>query len=236
MRKIKETSNVEISGMFENASFGIVESEHTYELLTGKQYTNPWTATLRALFENALDAHTEAKVDRPIDIQFQKDLLVITDYGKGISPEIMENYYTKYFASNRTVSDDYYGGFGVGSKAIFSVVPSVILQTSYEGTLYEWKLSKEKNAKPTAELLHTQPTSEQGTKIFINVVQVHTNQMIEAVNFLHEFEALSPNTLNIIKTPDLGNLITRHYQQTTPMLRIGSIPLSYATSRSSKTA
>lgn len=151
-------SSIEFSDGFESSSFTIVDSKNSFALLQGKQYEDPINATLRALVENALDAHIDSKASEKIKIHVSQTETSVQDVGPGISPAAFENHFTKFFASNRTHSNDYHGFFGVGAKAPLAVAKQFHVRTIHEGTEYTW-ICRRGDPAPTAELLESMPAS-----------------------------------------------------------------------------
>lgn len=151
-------SSVEVSDGFESSSFTIVDSKNSFALLQGKQYEDPVNATLRALVENALDAHIDSGTTEKIKISVNQSETLVQDAGPGISPTTFEKHFTKFFASNRTHSNDYHGFFGVGAKAPLAVAKQFHVRTIHEGTEYTW-ICRRGDPAPTAELLESQPAS-----------------------------------------------------------------------------
>lgn len=164
------TSSVEVSDGFQSSSFTIVDSQNSFSLLQGKQYEDPIKATLRALVENALDAHVDSHTTEPVKISAHHHKIVVQDAGLGISPDTFEQHFTKFFASNRTHSNAYHGFFGVGAKAPLAVAQQFRVCTIHEGTQYTW-LCKRGTPAPTAELLESIPASSTlvGTSITLDI-------------------------------------------------------------------
>ena len=165
-----KSSAVEVSSAFDTTSFTIIESQNSFALLQGKQYQNVIVATLRALVENALDAHTDSGTSEKIKIVVQVNNVSVQDHGLGISPEVFENNYTKFFASNRTHSNKYHGFFGVGSKAPLAAAEEFNVRTVYDGTEYLWTCRRG-DPNPTATLVAEKKAlpGQQGTTVTIPI-------------------------------------------------------------------
>ena len=177
----QSASKVEITEGFTSASFTIVDSQNSFALLQGKQYSDPVAATLRALVENGLDAHTQAKTKRKVALEFSPRDVIVLDEGLGISPEDFQNHFTKFFASNRTGSNDYHGFFGVGAKAPLSVASQFNVRTVHEGVEYSWVCTRGDPA-PIATLLESKPApgNSIGTRI-----QIERTHMDKAFSEMH---------------------------------------------------
>lgn len=219
-------SKVEITEGFTSASFTIVDSQNSFALLQGKQYSDPVNATLRALVENALDAHTQAKTKVKVALAFSPSDVTVLDEGLGISPEDFQNHFTKFFASNRTNSNDYHGFFGVGAKAPLSVASQFNVQTVHEGMEYSW-LCARGEPTPIATLLEAKPASPnaRGTKI-----QIKRTSMDNAFSEMHtwamrglEMKDSMPELLAVSSSVRDHRLDNR-YAKLTPTLVVGGMP------------
>lgn len=219
-------SKVEITEGFTSASFTIVDSQNSFALLQGKQYSDPAMATLRALVENALDAHTEAKAKEKVLLHIGSTGVVVSDKGSGISPEDFQNHFTKFFASNRTNSNDYHGFFGVGAKAPLSVASQFKVCTVHEGMEYSWLCARGDPA-PVATLLETKSAGKNavGTTVEIQFkymdrefseMQAWTKRGRDLGNSMPELLAVSSYTRD--------NVAGSHKSQLGPTLVVGGMP------------
>lgn len=124
--KIQTTAHepVESQGVSGTGSFSIKTSGHAFRLLSSGLYTNKIQAVIRELSCNAADAHVmngnqkksfDIKLPNALDGQFY-----VRDYGPGMSDDDVMKLYTTYFESTKQQSNDFTGGFGVGSKSPFA--------------------------------------------------------------------------------------------------------------------
>ena len=100
-------------------------------------YSDPATAVLREYAVNGFDSHVEAGIaSRPISVTLPTKLephLTIRDYGKGLTPEQIENLFCSYGASSKRDSNDYTGCLGIGCKSAFAVTDSFTVTTFHGG-------------------------------------------------------------------------------------------------------
>lgn len=92
---------------------------HLMEVLT-KMYSDPALAVIREYSANGLDSHVKAGQTRPIEVSLPSrwnQNFVVRDFGVGMDVEYMRTVYSKYGASDKRDSNDFIGGFGIGSKA-----------------------------------------------------------------------------------------------------------------------
>lgn len=193
-------SAVEISSAFESTAFTIVDSKNSFALLQGKHYENPSIAVLRALVENALDTQREATSEKPIEILIGRaGDLSVKDHGTGISPEVFEQHFTVFFASNRTESNDYHGVYGMGAKAPFSIASIFFVTTIHEGIQYEWAC-KHGDPAPSAVLLNESITTEpSGTQISFNVFAMKQYRSLSHWQFeALKMQLLMPNHIVVL--------------------------------------
>lgn len=124
--KIQTTAHepVESQGISGQGNFSIKTSSHAFRLLSSGLYTNKIQAVIRELSCNAADAHVmNGNQKTPFDIKLPNGLdgqFYVRDYGPGMSDEDVMKLYTTYFESTKQQSNDFTGGFGVGSKSPFA--------------------------------------------------------------------------------------------------------------------
>ena len=101
-------------------------AEEANALLLGnliKQYSNPYLAALREYTSNARDSHREAGITRPIEVTLPNQYspaLIIEDFGLGLTREQLKGY-GQFGKSSKRDSNDYTGGFGLGSKSALAM-------------------------------------------------------------------------------------------------------------------
>lgn len=91
-----------------------------FKMLRDNLYQNKEYTIIREYVSNAIDAHTEAGVDKPVIIEWidKNELLgvdtqlVITDQGIGLSPDRVTNIFGKYLSSTKRTDNNQIGGFG----------------------------------------------------------------------------------------------------------------------------
>ena len=124
--KIQTTAHepVESQGISGKGTFSIKTSSHAFRLLSSGLYTNKIQAVIRELSCNAADAHVMNNNQKtPFDIKLPNGLdgqFYVRDYGPGMSDQDVMKLYTTYFESTKQNSNDFTGGFGVGSKSPFA--------------------------------------------------------------------------------------------------------------------
>ena len=112
---------VESSGFADSFGMSIDENSlaHIMEVLT-KMYSDPALAVIREYSANALDSHVKVGNKAPIEVSLPSrwnNMFVVRDYGIGMNVDYMRAVYSKYGASDKRDSNEFIGGFGIGSKA-----------------------------------------------------------------------------------------------------------------------
>lgn len=129
--------SVESSGLGQTAAFGIKNSAAAFQLLSSGLYTNKIRAVLREIGCNGVDAHAlNGNKDKPIEVKLPNRLdsqFHIRDFGPGLSHDQIMKLYSTYFDSTKQASDDYIGGFGVGSKSPFAYTDAFTVISRHKG-------------------------------------------------------------------------------------------------------
>ena len=121
--------------------FTIKHSRKAFEILSDKLYTDKHAAIVRELAQNAYDSHKDAgrpEVPIEIDLPTKMDpVFRVRDFGTGLEHDEILSIYTTYFESNKSHTNEFVGGLGLGSKSPFSYVDQF--------TVESWTQSGEKN-------------------------------------------------------------------------------------------
>lgn len=126
MQPLTGHREVTSGGVTESKRFGISHKneEHIKMLLRDAIYSDKPLAVLREYSANAWDAHRMVgKHDLPIKVTlptWQEPVLLIEDYGPGLSHDEAFNVFTQYGDSTKRGSDDAVGMLGIGSKSGFA--------------------------------------------------------------------------------------------------------------------
>lgn len=133
----KKTNIIETSGLGASGGFSIKTTAAAFQLLSSGLYTNKIRAVVRELSSNAVDAHTMVNnQSRPIEVKLPNNLdsqFHVKDFGPGLSHENIMHMYTTYFDSSKQASNDFIGGFGVGSKSPFAYTDSFTVESRHNG-------------------------------------------------------------------------------------------------------
>lgn len=131
---------------------------------------------IREIMSNAWDAHVEAgNKSTPIVISAKTTpsttRLEMQDYGTGMNPEKFHRF-ASYGQSDKNHTDDFIGGFGIGSKSIYAVdgVTTFQVETVVDGIKYKYFCFLNENSIPAYKLINKEDTTQRnGTLITIDV-------------------------------------------------------------------
>lgn len=132
-----KTNIIETSGLGATGGFSIKTTAAAFQLLSSGLYSNKIRAVVRELASNAVDAHTMVqRKDIPIEVKLPNNLdsqFYVKDFGPGLSHENIMHMYTTYFDSSKQASNDFIGGFGVGSKSPFAYTDAFTVESRHDG-------------------------------------------------------------------------------------------------------
>lgn len=191
MKLPKNTIHTETGGSLNEFKFSLDEADQgfVFEMLRKKIYEDPIGTVVREIASNARDANRENKKTTPISIIMRKNnellnngecKIEIRDNGPGISPERMEQIFVKYGKSTRRDSNDFTGGFGIGSKTPFSYSDVFNIKTIYNKQEYSYVafIDESKRGKIVLQSC-IKTTNETGTSI---IVPINKKDSIEFQN------------------------------------------------------
>lgn len=130
--------NVVTQGIQGAVSFGIKQEglAHIFNVLRNQLYSDKILAVLREYSCNAVDAHTEAGVNRPIEVTLPSRLsleLKVRDYGVGLSEQDIQEVYAFYGESTKRKSNSLIGQLGLGSKSAFAYGDNFVINSFHNG-------------------------------------------------------------------------------------------------------
>jgi hypothetical protein len=131
-------ANVVTQGVQGAVSFGIKQEglAHIFNVLRNQLYSDKILAVLREYSCNAVDAHTEAGHNRPIEVMLPSRLsleLKIRDYGIGLSETDIQEIYAFYGESTKRKSNSLIGQLGLGSKSAFAYGDNFVINSFHNG-------------------------------------------------------------------------------------------------------
>ena len=171
------------------ASFTINECGDAFDILSKSLYSNPAASCVREITMNAIDATIEACSAQQVKVDYDGAAYSVRDFGKGMTPDFIEELYTHYFSSTKKGAKNQTGMFGLGSKSPFAVTNRFKVITFVDGTKYTWVMEKKDHEAPTASLAFTEKTTEpNGTLIYVPTGISKRDIIEELGNIAYEFQ------------------------------------------------
>ena len=131
--------------------------------LLRNNYSNTRLAVVREISANALDANTEAGVNRPIEIKLPTAMnptFAVRDFGGGLSQEDVFGLYSKYGKSTKRTSNNYIGAFGIGKFAPLSYGDNFTCVSFHNGTKTSYNVFVDENDDTKITKLFEEPSNE----------------------------------------------------------------------------
>ena len=166
-------------------TFSIKATAHSFEILSSGLYSDKPLAIVRELSCNARDSHTAAGTqDIPFEIKLPSYLdptFHVKDFGTGLSDEQVMTLYTTYFESTKTMSDDFIGQLGLGSKSPFSYTDSFTVESRYNGTTTIYSCYKNEDGLPSiARLGAVEDDVQSGVTVSMSVRKTDFDSFVTA--------------------------------------------------------
>ena len=135
-----------------------------FHMLSNTLYSNKPAAIIRELCSNAYDSHIMA--DKPgaaikiIAPTLESPELVIQDQGIGLTASEAKDTILCYLGSNKDTSDEFIGGWGIGSKSPFAYSKNYTVVCVKAGVRAEFMCWKDEHGLPKSALVSEDPTSD----------------------------------------------------------------------------
>lgn len=181
--------------------------------LRDKIYNDKILACVREYICNAVDEHKKYEIDRPVVVAIKTvkntKTWSVRDYAKGLDEHGVRNIFGMYFESTKNHSNEYVGGFGIGSKAAHSYTDTFYINSHYNGicSVYACVLGGGDRGVPIGEIfkISEEPTNESGIEISFEVSDSDSysfrNTTSKFVKNLHhdtKIEFLSDNSETVV--------------------------------------
>ena len=191
-------ANVVTQGVQGAVSFGIKQEglAHIFNVLRNQLYSDKILAVLREYSCNAVDAHTEAGHDRPIEVTLPSRLsleLKIRDYGTGLSETDIQEIYAFYGESTKRKSNSLIGQLGLGSKSAFAYGDNFVINSYYNGikTTYNAYIDPSQIGQ-IAKLASASTNEANGVEIVIPVKPADCENFVNTARSLFTFFKVKP--------------------------------------------
>lgn len=176
------TSGVETAQM----QFDTTKQAKLFHMLSSSLYSDKPASIIRELCSNCHDSHIMAgKTDIPFTLvgpTFEHPFLTVKDTGVGLTAEDAVKTILCYLGSNKDTSDEFIGGWGIGSKSPFAYAKNYQVITVKNGMRAEFACWKDEHGLPSQALLDHSPTAEpNGVEIIVPVEPEDIRRFAEAI-------------------------------------------------------
>lgn len=163
-------SGVEVAQM----RFDTTKQAKLFHMLSSSLYSDKPASIIRELCSNCHDSHVMAgKTHIPFELKgptFENPFLVVKDYGVGLSADEAVNTILCYLGSNKDTSNDFIGGWGIGSKSPFAYAKNYNVVVVKNGMRAEFACWKDEHGLPSQALIDHSPTDlPNGVEIIVPV-------------------------------------------------------------------
>ncbi len=163
-----QIDSITLGSTLEGKQFAINADAAFFDILSNSLYQNPCLAVIRETITNAADAHKEASINEPIEVNYDLNtgIFTVTDKGNGIPHEKIHEIYCVYGNSTKKDNDST-GGFGLGCKSPFAVTDSFTVTNSYKGTEKTYILAKNNGIPEIITVENERQNSQSGLTVTI---------------------------------------------------------------------
>ena len=148
-------------------------SAKIFSMLAQFLYSDRELAVLHELSSNAVDAHKMVgKEDVPIEVHLPTQLspnLIIRDFGPGLHHDDVIKFLTTYGESNKAESNDFIGGYGIGSKSPAAVSDTWQILSKHGGVANQYLVAINNQGIPSLTKLRESSTDESGLEVIVPV-------------------------------------------------------------------
>jgi len=228
-----------LSNVGEIGEFRIRNSAKAFSILSSGLYANKIRAVVRELSCNAVDSHAAAgSADVPFEVHMPTMLepwFSVRDYGVGLNHDQVTQIYTTYFESTKTLSNEFIGALGLGSKSPFSYTDNFTVTAIQNGRQGIYTAFINADGVPSIALMQAgetdQPTGVE-VKFSVNDRNDFSKFRAEAA-YVYKWFAVKPTVLGMsgfqheVQVYDIENLVPGVH--TVPTSRVyGTNITSYA--------
>lgn len=191
-----------------------------FQAFSDSLYSDKFGSIVREIASNAVDSHTEAKNENPVEIELiresafsdEKPELVFRDFGTGMSPQLVKTIFSQYFSSTKRADNTQIGGWGIGSKSPFAYADVFTVITWHENKKYTYLLHRgEKN--PEIKMIDAaEEVRPNGTEVRIPVKEKDIQSFLSAIRkqliFFDNIKYINLDISNTEKIIHADNFIT----------------------------
>lgn len=138
-----------------------------------KLYDNPVEAAIREYVSNAYDANVEAGSTEPVHLHVPTEdepYLEVSDTGNGLDYLGIVSVFANFGTSTKRDSNEFIGGFGIGSKSGLAISDKIHVSSVCNGLLNEFVIERKNGILQTRFIVENkETTSPSGTTVTVNV-------------------------------------------------------------------
>lgn len=138
-----------------------------------KLYDNPVEAAIREYVSNAYDANVEAGSTEPVHLHVPTEdepYLEVSDTGNGLDYLEIVSVFANFDTSTKRDSNEFIGGFGIGSKSGLAISDKIHVSSVCNGLLNEFVIERKDGILQTRFIVENkETTSTSGTTVTIKV-------------------------------------------------------------------
>lgn len=187
--------------------FDMSKQAKLFHMLSNSLYSNKQGSIIREIASNCHDAHVMAgRRDTPFVITaptLEKPEIRFQDFGVGLTAEEAEQTILCYLGSTKDNSDDFIGGWGIGSKSPFAYSKNYNVVVTKLGRQVEFAVWKDAAALPRNAVIRDEVVdAPNGVEIRIPVLTADVRKWRDALN-----EYMDWTNYNVVA--DMGNDVMR---------------------------
>ena len=165
------------------------DSAKIFSFLSNFLYKDKERSVITELCSNALDAHRMVSKELvPIKVNLPTELcreFRVRDYGPGLTENQVYEFLTKYGSSSKTKSNEFIGGFGIGSKSPAAVTDTWTINSHVAGTETSYLIHVNSSGIPSINKLYQKNSETTGLEVVIptKTVQPWHDAAVRAFEF-----------------------------------------------------
>ena len=141
--------------------------------ILAKLYDNPVEAAIREYVSNAYDANVEAGSTEPVHLHVPTEdepYLEVSDTGNGLDYLGIVSVFANFGTSTKRDSNEFIGGFGIGSKSGLAISDKIHVSSVCNGLLNEFVIERKNGILQTRFIVENKKTmSHSGTTVTVNL-------------------------------------------------------------------
>lgn len=138
-----------------------------------KLYDNPVEAAIREYVSNAYDANVESGSTEPVHLHVPTEdepYLEVSDTGNGLDYLGIVSVFANFGTSTKRDSNEFIGGFGIGSKSGLAISDKIHVSSVCNGLLNEFVIERKNGILQTRFIVENKKTmSHNGTTVTVNL-------------------------------------------------------------------